>query len=969
MWFKRARHFVRHKKTVIAQVVVPSLFMLLALVIARYATQGVDNTEPCRTFDTTSYDNNLIYVTADNTGFDTQNAGVEYYNSTAVMGALGPTDTQRAYATSASALAISSSLFSTSAPLRFSDQNMTQFLLNRANNFQETEFFRKNVLSSSFIPGAIWLDDSCNVRVGNNYVSQGAINVAAGAAYVFQRVATDFNNVGSSDTFSVQCPVACNNTGGTTKNFCDFNRTGTSFAPANEWESQCGNNPLLQWVEIIPTTAEIGQSYTISCTGVSTLTATVVSSSDTSRFNTSAIVALAWYNRQAYHAAPESLNFADITIARKHLSDATVQIVTSNCPLPKTNQQLADDEAANDLSLSLGINVGMALAFLAGSFALFPVNERNQHAKHIQLVSGLDVRTYWLTAFVWDYITSLGPYVVFIILFAVFGLSEFEGSNLGIVFFLFLLSGWAIIPCVYCLTFFFKTSAGAYTIIVVLFFFTNLVMVIVSFILPILNDGEYRKNGIAELVARIFLINPVFAVAQGVSNVYQNYRFLDLCSDREQFCDDSGYEPRSNYFALDGLGVGANCSALAAEGVFFTACLLFIEYAKTRGRARRAKSAPTAANEMEDTDVVDERRRVLGGQAEHDGNAVVVKNLCRSFGSNIAVNQTTFGIPQGECFGLLGVNGAGKTTTFRMLTGELGISSGSAAIKGYDVATDLIKARKRMGYSPQYDGLIPHLTGRDHLTMFAMLRGMPPDTIADEVERAIFRLDLQQHCDRLAGTYSGGNKRKLSMAIALVGHPDVVFLDEPTTGVDPTARRKLWDVIEDVVKNEKTTVVMTSHSMDEISTLCSRLTIMVAGKLKCIGSTVHLKARFGQGYYVKAKTASRITTDQFLGALQNLAKREKVALVCEVLSQYNDTVNILVKETPGLSLGRLFRWMEQDDIRELIQEDKKTGARAYGVSQPDLEQIFLQFAHEGDAIERAQSSTGLATPPSPPPSR
>lgn len=209
----------------------------------------------------------------------------------------------------------------------------------------------------------------------------------------------------------------------------------------------------------------------------------------------------------------------------------------------------------------------------------------------------------------------------------------------------------------------------------------------------------------------------------------------------------------------------------------------------------------------QDEDVWEERSRIRDGGAGRE--SVVVNELTRSFGSKIAVNkvgrlawmssfrcisrsrpQVSFGIPQGECFGLLGINGAGKTTLFRMLTGELGMSGGAAAVGGADIASDLVTARKHMGvsypcpsavsnftrsaidhcltflhipsqYTPQYDGLIPFLTGRDHLVMFARLRGIPRDHIADEVNRTIATTDLQKHADFLAGTYSGGNKRKL----------------------------------------------------------------------------------------------------------------------------------------------------------------------------------------------------------------
>ena len=169
-------------------------------------------------------------------------------------------------------------------------------------------------------------------------------------------------------------------------------------------------------------------------------------------------------------------------------------------------------------------------------------------------------------------------------------------------------------------------------------------------------------------------------------------------------------------------------------------------------------------------------------------------------------------VAPGECFGLLGVNGAGKTSTFKMLTGDVKISNGEAYIAGLSVKNELTKARQHIGYCPQFDGLDPFLTGWEHLELYARLRGIPEDKMRKVVRWSIKKLGLYEYSHIPAGTYSGGNKRKLSTAIALVGQPLVVFLDEPTTGMDPKARRFLWNCIIDIVK-DKCAVVLTSHSM------------------------------------------------------------------------------------------------------------------------------------------------------------
>ncbi|XP_015769367.1 PREDICTED: ATP-binding cassette sub-family A member 3-like [Acropora digitifera] len=227
-------------------------------------------------------------------------------------------------------------------------------------------------------------------------------------------------------------------------------------------------------------------------------------------------------------------------------------------------------------------------------------------------------------------------------------------------------------------------------------------------------------------------------------------------------------------------------------------------------------------------------------------------------GTNVtAVDHLCLGIPRGECFGLLGINGAGKTTTFSMLTGDLSITKGTAYLDGFNIQTHLRQVQQRIGYCPQFDALIERLTGREMLTMYANLRGVQPEKIDNLVSATIKHLNLAKWADKLCGDYSGGNKRKLSTAIALVGNPPIVFLDEPTTGMDPVARRFLWDSLMTVMKGGRS-IVLTSHSMEECEALCTRLAIMVNGQFKCLGSTQHLKSRFGKGYTLMIKVASPV---------------------------------------------------------------------------------------------------------------
>ena len=198
----------------------------------------------------------------------------------------------------------------------------------------------------------------------------------------------------------------------------------------------------------------------------------------------------------------------------------------------------------------------------------------------------------------------------------------------------------------------------------------------------------------------------------------------------------------------------------------------------------------------------------------------------------MAVDRISFGIKSGEVFTLLGVNGAGKTTTFKILSGEIQPTSGEAHIAGFSVLDDLDNARMNIGYCPQFDALLDNLTAREHLNLYAAIKGIPNELRARLVEKKLQEMDLIQFEGILAGTFSGGNKRKLSVAIAMLGQPSIIFLDEPSTGMDPGARRFMWNVISRIsIVNKSSSVILTTHSMEEAEALSSRMAIQVDGSL------------------------------------------------------------------------------------------------------------------------------------------
>lgn len=195
-----------------------------------------------------------------------------------------------------------------------------------------------------------------------------------------------------------------------------------------------------------------------------------------------------------------------------------------------------------------------------------------------------------------------------------------------------------------------------------------------------------------------------------------------------------------------------------------------------------------------------------------------------------------------------------------MLTGDEKITKGDAYVRGLSHRREMHKVHQHIGYCPQFDALIEDLTGREMLEIFCLLRGIPRTRIKNLSEYLAVELNFKKHLDKKVNQYSGGNKRKLSTAIALIGDPAVVYLDEPTSGMDPGAKRNLWNMVCKVRDTGKS-IVLTSHSMEECEALCTRLAIMVNGEFKCLGSPQHLKNKFSSGFTLSIKLRKTLDRD------------------------------------------------------------------------------------------------------------
>jgi ABC-2 type transport system ATP-binding protein len=220
------------------------------------------------------------------------------------------------------------------------------------------------------------------------------------------------------------------------------------------------------------------------------------------------------------------------------------------------------------------------------------------------------------------------------------------------------------------------------------------------------------------------------------------------------------------------------------------------------------------------------------------------KSLTRRFASLTAVDELTISVSAGEVFGMVGPNGAGKTTTIKMLTTLLPPSSGSALVGGFDITSHSADVRRIIGYVPQMLSADGSLTGRENLLIFAKLFDIPRSGREERIREALHFMGLSDSADKLVRSYSGGMIRRLEIAQAVLHRPRVLFLDEPTVGLDPVAREAVWRYVG-IIAEHGTTIVMTTHYMEEADSMCSRVAIMNKGKVAAIGSPSELKASLG----------------------------------------------------------------------------------------------------------------------------
>ncbi|XP_039280718.1 phospholipid-transporting ATPase ABCA1 isoform X2 [Nilaparvata lugens] len=666
-----------------------------------------------------------------------------------------------------------------------------------------------------------------------------------------------------------------------------------------------------------------------------------------------------WFNNKGWASSVSYMNAINNVILRSNLPANQSHLAHQygiraiNHPMNFTEKQM-NIELIKESGKSLlhAISVLFALSFVPASFLVYLIEDKVSNSKHLQMASGVNRLVYWLQAYVWDmccYLLSAG---LCVFIFLVFNEQNYVSSrNLAGFVILLTFYGWSIIPLMYPASFVFSVPSFAFVGLACANIFIGVITTVTTFVLDVFEDEDLRA--VDDVLKEVFLIFPHFCLGDGLMKLAANHIYYVAL---QQYIN---IEVGNEIFRWDCLGKNLFCMFLS--GIFYFLLTLVLEFrglpfltSSSAGGAKNVVVSPEDGLGKEDEDVRAERIRINQNQAIDD--ILVIKNLTKVYSrfkdSRPAVNQVCAGIKRGECFGLLGLNGAGKTTTFKMLTGALRPSGGDALIGGCSVSRDLDRVRAQLGYCPQFDALDPLLTPREHLVFYARLRNVPSRQLQSVVDASLMKLGLGHYSDRCAGTLSGGNKRKLSTAIAVLGNPPVIFLDEPTTGMDPVARRFLWQCVQRLTREGGHSVVLTSHSMEECQALCTRLTVMVNGQFKCLGSSQHLKNKFGGGYSLSLHCADSggeggggggSTSSDTVADVKNYISSK---LPEASLQEHHHTrlrYQLASKQQSSL-LAHVFQVMEEARATGLVLD--------YSLSQTTLEDVFLQFASEqGEADE------------------
>ncbi|CAG9831938.1 unnamed protein product [Diabrotica balteata] len=595
--------------------------------------------------------------------------------------------------------------------------------------------------------------------------------------------------------------------------------------------------------------------------------------------------------------------------------------------------------------------LGMIFIFAPIILAADMVYDREIKARNQLRVNGLSFSVYFISFFVVQVaLMAIITAVLIILIYVLKPPSLSSGSSIIVLTLLVIAYCPASVLICTCISYIFDKADTAMSVM------PNLALLfgIVPYI-PVM----YSDKKLASILHYVFTCIDIMYVPFGMLHYIQK---VTLKCEIDDHCEEPSF---SNFLIPEIIIIFI---ALLVQIPLWFLFLLMVDVSKSGGqvlsifRSKKPRTNIEDASETvglhEDQDVKNEKQRVkqLIRDPRSNRTVVTVDNLRKVYKKgekghmfnnsisprgnlNVAIKSFSLAIDASEVFGLLGHNGAGKTTAMKIITAEESPTRGRVQIAGKNIVSSVNAVFQFLGYCPQYDAQWKDITVEEHLELYSRIRGVPDDFIEPTIDFYLTGLQLKEHKDKNAENCSGGTRRKLSYAMAMVGNPKIVLLDEPSTGMDPQSKRFLWDTILSNFRGSKG-AILTTHSMEEADALCSRIGIMVKGELRCLGSTQHLKNLYGAGYTLEIKLTSEGAgdTEEKFRALKNFV----FGLFPNAVLQdtFGDRLIFSIPQDSVRSLARCFKSLENAKRSLNIEE--------YSFSQTTLEQVFIKFAQEGE---------------------
>ncbi|XP_058807215.1 retinal-specific phospholipid-transporting ATPase ABCA4-like [Phymastichus coffea] len=675
---------------------------------------------------------------------------------------------------------------------------------------------------------------------------------------------------------------------------------------------------------------------------------------------TNGSIANAFYSEKATLSLLISINLVWNTIIRSMLgSEYSITVSAQNLPIENGFSAIY----TYVYGFGTAIILALFLYYVVAMFIIHPTREAYTGIKQLQKMTGISGLAYWGTMFLFDMIVFVFLAVItiigFILVDSSLGLKLYGSHEIGIMLLLFVLFAINALPLIYIFSF---VKTKAYTIVRLLSYLPlgivafDLMMFLVAYLFEYDNTTQILRL----FQKRIFLLLPhesflhTQIILQMVAQINARCKLLpnqfydtrpvyDVCWNMR--CYNGTCKHYKNFFDHSELSISSIDSIvyLCVMPIIFFGILALLENGliqAIKAKFTRHFTMEFSADEQVQREKLMIAQKIIDLQGSRNSNSedssnsdrvFMVYELRKSYGNLRAVKDVSFSVNRRECFGLLGVNGAGKSTTFRMLTGEKVPDHGEMYMRDKSFVNNKKYFLSQMGYCPQHDAILKCLNSYDHLRLFARLRGIPEDRVENEVDAWIEKLNLTACASQPSATYSGGNKRRLNIAIALIGSPDLILMDEPTTGIDPGARRSLWNVIKSC-QTAGQAVVLTSPSMEECEVLCNRLAIMVDGKLVCIGPSEQLKQRFGAGYDIQIK----LNLEKAKTQLDSIKSGIPRVLNCVLTDENLGNLTYHVAPT-GTTWRLMYNAMNEMKRKYDCLDD-------FLVLSSSLEQLFLLFA-------------------------